>query len=188
MYQLYIQSGPGRGRRVTVRAGDLSIGSGPDCDLRVMMAGLAPSHARVRAVGEGARIEAADGAPLAVNGRAGAAFPLSDGDRISLGALQMQYRSRGGAPARDRRPTGLPVSVAVVLLLAVAAQAAVIGALRTLGVRHVPPPPVPAAPAEGPEAESEAAKPEAGEAGEAGTPEKEAPLWPPSDAARKILF
>lgn len=195
MYQLSIQNGPGGGRRVTVRAGDLSIGSGPDCDLRVMMDGLAPNHARVRTDGAGARIEASAGAPLAVNGKVGAAFSLSDGDRIVLGTLRLQYRNRTASPARAgaRRPTGLHFSTVAVLLFALGVQLAVIGTLRTLSVKYVPPKPAPAEKPEPSEAEVEKPDATAGESGAEETPKDpapkdDAPLWPPSDAARKILF
>lgn len=192
MYQLLIQNGPGAGRRVSVRSGDLSIGSGSDCDLRVMMEGLAPSHARFREVGAGASVEADAGAPLSVNGKTGPAFSLSDGDRIVLGPLRLQYRNRADVPARSgrRRSTGLHFAAAAALLLALGVQLAGIGAIRSLGVKYVPPKPPPEVASEPSEAGTEATAPQAGETEtpKEEAPKDDAPLWPPRDGARKILF
>jgi hypothetical protein len=188
MYQLTIQNGPWRGRRVTVRAGDLTVGSGPESDLRVMLGGLAARHARLQADATGVRIEAVDGAPLSVNGRSGPAFRLSNRDRIVLGPLRLGFRGASSGPARRGRRilSGLRWVGASAIVLAMGFQFILMIVLRKMSLQYVPPPPekieAPVAGAPAPE-EKPPTDPAAAE-----PPKDEEPLWPQPDAARKILF
>lgn len=180
MYQLLIENGPWRGRRVTVRAGDLTVGGGPDSDLRIMLNGLAGRHARLRPDGEGeVRLDAISGAPLSVNGIPKESVRLVDGDRIALGPLLLVYRGGKSAPGRSgrKRLSGMQVLGAVAVALALCFQGGLMTVLWKLSHEQTLAGSVSTPIQNAPAAESVKQ-----------VPKEDEPLWPQSDATRKILF
>ncbi len=90
--RLTVETGPLAGTVVSLdRDHPATLGSGPDCAIRVREAGVLPEHAVVKALrGEGFGLKAL-AAGVRVNGQAIEATPLNDGDIIELGTTRIAF-------------------------------------------------------------------------------------------------
>ena len=90
--RLTVETGPLAGTVVSLdRDHPATLGSGPDCAIRVQEAGVLPEHAVVKALrGEGFGLKAL-AAGVRVNGQAIEATPLNDGDIIELGTTRIAF-------------------------------------------------------------------------------------------------
>ena len=85
--------------------GDNVIGRDPDCHLWIDAGGVSRRHARVRVDGDQATLEDlgskngtfVNGAPVQ------AAYALSDGDRVRLGPVELDFRTRSSRPTETIR-------------------------------------------------------------------------------------
>ncbi len=88
--RLELRAGNGRPTQYEVGDGGFLIGSVPGCDLRLPGANLAPVLALItRHVGGATLRKLAPVQAILVNGRAVSAASLADGDRISVGAVEV---------------------------------------------------------------------------------------------------
>ena len=108
--RLHVESGPKAGASVELdRARTLTIGSAPDCALRLDEPGIAAQHAVVKALrDEGFGIKAL--APgLRVNGSEVEAAPLADGDTIEIGASRIVFEKEERITSRAPSVRGFQI-------------------------------------------------------------------------------
>jgi hypothetical protein len=112
MTHITVVNGPTSGTQVALARGETcTIGSGPDCTIRIELAGIAAVQAEIKALKqEGFGIKRAGG-PVAINGASVEAARLTDGDVIDIGSVQLLY----GPPAASNgvRGTGAAGAAAV---------------------------------------------------------------------------
>jgi len=96
MTHITVVNGPTSGTQIALKRGEIcTIGSGPQCTIRIDLAGIADVQAEVKALkNEGFGIKRAGG-PVAVNGAGIEAVRLQDGDVIDVGSVQLLF----GPPA-----------------------------------------------------------------------------------------
>src|SRR5262245_20686936 len=111
---LEVRQGAGRNARYALDHVDFLIGAVPGCDLRVPGADLPPVLCLIARQPGGARLrKLAPTQVLLVNGKTAANINLADGDRITLGALDIFVHITGAAgsaaaPVAEQAPAASP--------------------------------------------------------------------------------
>ncbi|MEZ5965978.1 MAG: FHA domain-containing serine/threonine-protein kinase [Planctomycetota bacterium] len=92
MTHITVVNGPASGTQVALQRGEVcTIGSGPECTIRIALPGIAAVQAEIKALRtEGFGIKRSGG-PVAVNGASVEAARLRDGDMIDVGSVQLLY-------------------------------------------------------------------------------------------------
>ncbi len=100
--RLTVETGPLAGTQVALdRHHPVTLGSGPDCAIRIAEPGVAAEHAVVKALrDEGFGVKALS-AGLRINGHEVEAAPLRDGDVLELGTTRITY----GTARTQKGPT-----------------------------------------------------------------------------------
>ena len=90
-------------RLLPLREGENMVGRDPESDVWVDVGGVSRRHARVTLMDEMATIEdlGSKNGTFVNDGRAEAARPLTDGDRVRLGPIALEFRTRSGAGATE---------------------------------------------------------------------------------------
>ena len=143
MYRLHFLTGPHPDRRMVVREGSVTLGSGLDCHIRIADTEVLLQHAVLEESPNGTLLRpAVPNAPLMVNGRPVTERHLRDGDVLRFGQTQIRFQliRPDGMPTRRRR-TGLLqrltlASVIAVLLI----EGGLLLGLLALGKTVVTPP------------------------------------------------
>lgn len=179
MYHLVPRNGPHGGRRIFVRAPVVTIGAGPDCEIRLSGEGVAARHAQLREVDGVVTISAIEArAPVRVNDRPEIARRLRAGDVIGIGDFEFEFQPPAGLDglgvARDQRRPAPWLAYALISLFVVA-QVVLLFQLDRLARRSA------AALEEPPSETSEEAEDEATTHGESSA--APAAVRPPGDAA-----
>jgi peptidoglycan hydrolase CwlO-like protein len=113
---LEVRQGAGRNARYTLDHVDFLIGAVPGCDLRVPGADLPPVLCLIARQPGGARLrKLAPTQVLLVNGKTAANVDLADGDRITLGALDIFVHIKAAAgsaaaPAAEQTASSAPAA------------------------------------------------------------------------------
>lgn len=139
MYHLIPRNGPHGGRRILVRAPVVTIGAGPDCEIRLSGAGVAARHAQLREVDGVVTISAIEArAPVRVNDRPEIARRLRAGDVIGIGDFEFEFVPPAGLDglgvAREQRRPAPWLAYALISAF-VAAQVFLIYQLNRLAQR-----------------------------------------------------
>jgi hypothetical protein len=93
MFHLIAHNGRHRGRRLSLRAADITVGSGPDCPLRLVGEGVVARHARLQERDGDVFVTALDpAAEVRINGRAESERRLQAGDRIGIGEFELEFQ------------------------------------------------------------------------------------------------
>jgi len=92
MTHITVVNGPASGTQVALIRGETcTIGSAPDCTIRIELPGIAAVQAEIKALrAEGFGIKRAGG-PISVNGTSVEAARLAEGDVIDVGSVQLLY-------------------------------------------------------------------------------------------------
>jgi len=107
--RLTVETGPLAGTTVSLeRDRSTTLGSGPDCTLRIQEEGVAAQHAVVKALkGSGFGVKALDGT-LRVNGADVQASPLQDGDVLEIGATRIAFGEPRNSSRAESASTAAP--------------------------------------------------------------------------------
>jgi len=126
MYRIHFLSGRLRGRAVWVDEPIITIGSGPNCAVRITESGVADCHLQCQHEGRSLVLVRLGPAPVTVNGRVveiGEAVAVRRA-RVELGSVQLRFETswRRSLPRTARSVSALEVLAGVGLALILGAE------------------------------------------------------------------